>query len=84
MKEFSNTVAKRAYEFFQAADGSVAYEKEEEMKKIIALVLLLSWQLSLASCVGIGYSSRGGWFVWPGGLGLLVLIVVIILLFRRR
>jgi hypothetical protein len=54
------------------------------MKKILALVLLLSGQLALSSCVGVGYSSRGGWFVWPGGLGLLVVIVVIVLLLRRR
>lgn len=54
------------------------------MKKIIALLMLLSLQLASASCVGVGYSSRGGWFVWPGGLGLLLILIVVVLLLRRR
>jgi hypothetical protein len=48
----------------------------------IALTLLIA--LSQASCVGVGYSSRGGWFVWPGGFGLLVIILLIIFFMRRR
>ncbi len=54
------------------------------MKKNFALLILLSAQLATASCVGVGYSSRGGWFVWPGGIGLLVVILIIFLLLRRR
>ena len=38
----------------------------------------------LSGCVAVGYSSGGGWFIWPGGLGLLVVVVVIALLLRRR
>jgi hypothetical protein len=54
------------------------------MKKFFALLMLLSAQLATASCVGVGYSSRGGWFVWPGGIGLLIVIIVVVLLLRRR
>jgi hypothetical protein len=54
------------------------------MKKFLASLLLLSMQLASSSCVGVGYSSRGGWFIWPGGLGLLVVILVVFLLLRRR
>jgi hypothetical protein len=54
------------------------------MKKSLALLLLLSSQLASASCVGVGYSSRGGWFIWPGGLGLIVVIILLVLLLRRR
>ena len=38
----------------------------------------------LSGCVMVGYSSRGGFFVWPGSLGLLILLVVLWLLFRPR
>ncbi|MEP7342540.1 MAG: hypothetical protein ABI977_32735 [Acidobacteriota bacterium] len=54
------------------------------MKRVLALLLLLSAQLASSSCVGVGYSSRGGWFVWPGGVGLLVVIIIVVLLLRRR
>lgn len=45
------------------------------------LLVLVSLQ---TSCVVVGYRSGGGWFVWPGGLGLLLLLVVLALLFLRR
>ncbi|HKP11221.1 MAG TPA: hypothetical protein VJZ91_03895 [Blastocatellia bacterium] len=54
------------------------------MKKVTLIILTLLLTLSSASCVGVGYSSRGGWFVWPGGCGLLVIILLIIFLTRRR
>lgn len=38
----------------------------------------------LSGCVAVGYSSGGGWFIWPGGLGLLVVVLVLWLLLRRR
>ena len=53
------------------------------MNKIFATFTLLL-ALSMSACVGVGYSNRGGWFVWPGGLGLLILIIVAVLLLRRR
>ncbi len=31
-----------------------------------------------------GYSSRGGGFIWPGGLGLLVLVLIVIFFMRGR
>jgi hypothetical protein len=51
--------------------------------KIIALVSVLL--LTQTSCVVAGYSNRGGWFFWPGGLlGLLIIVGVLFLLFKRR
>ena len=38
----------------------------------------------LSGCVVVGASSRGGFFIWPGGLGLLLMIVLVVLLLRRR
>ncbi len=38
----------------------------------------------LSGCVMVGYSSRGGFFVWPGGVGLVLLLLVLWLLLRPR
>jgi hypothetical protein len=40
--------------------------------------------LGLSGCLVAGYSSGGGWFVWPGSLGLLVIVLVVVFLMRRR
>ena len=39
---------------------------------------------ALCGCVVVGASSRGGFFIWPGGLGLVVLILLVVLALRRR
>ena len=48
--------------------------------------LLLTAVLALTqpACVVVGRSSAGGWFLWPGGLGLLVMIALFFWLFGRR
>jgi hypothetical protein len=40
--------------------------------------------LGLSGCLVAGYSSGGGWFVWPGSLGLIVIVLLIVFLLRRR
>ncbi|MEN3330914.1 MAG: hypothetical protein V7641_279 [Blastocatellia bacterium] len=54
------------------------------MKKAILILLMLLLTLSFSSCVAVGYSNRGGWFVWPGSCGLLLIILLIIFFMRRR
>jgi hypothetical protein len=39
--------------------------------------------VSLTGCIVVGYSSRGG-FSLPGGLGLMVLVLLIAFVLRRR
>ena len=39
---------------------------------------------SLNGCLAVGYTSGGGWFIWPGGLGLALLVLLVLLLLRRR
>ena len=39
---------------------------------------------SLTGCLVVGGSSSGGFFIWPGSLGLLVVVVLIFALMRRR
>ena len=59
--------------------------KTFDWKRAMALLLaapLLG--LTCTGCVVAGYSSAGGGFIWPGGLGLLVVILVIVFLLRRR
>ncbi len=38
----------------------------------------------LSGCLVAGVSSSGGAFIWPGGLGLVVVILLVIFLLRRR
>jgi protein-S-isoprenylcysteine O-methyltransferase Ste14 len=50
---------------------------------ILATTLIMAG--TLAGCVAVGYSSRGGWFFWLRGFGLLfILILLVFLLWRRR
>jgi hypothetical protein len=38
---------------------------------------------SLCGCLVAGYSSRGGWWIWPGSLVLTLVLVLAWLLTRR-
>jgi hypothetical protein len=49
------------------------------------LPLAVSWMvLGLSGCLVVGYSSRGGAFIWPGGLGFLVLLAILYFFLRGR
>ena len=50
----------------------------------VLLTLLSCGMLSLTCCVIAGVSSGGGFFIWPGSLGLLVLILIAVFVLRRR
>ena len=57
------------------------------MKALRAMVLLVSGLgacSALSGCVMVGYSSGGGFFIWPGSIGLLVLLGILWLIFSRR
>ncbi len=51
------------------------------MKRIVLLAITLA--MTQNACIAVGYSSRGGWFLWPGGLGLIVVVLLLIFLLRR-
>ena len=40
--------------------------------------------LTLSGCLVAGYSSRGGGFIWPGGFGLVILVLLLIFFLRGR
>ena len=50
-----------------------------------ALILASSLTLctTLTGCLVAGYSSSGGWFLWPGSISLLIVILLLIWLMRR-
>ena len=52
--------------------------------KAAALFAASAATVGLSGCLVAGYSSGGGWFVWPGSLGLLVLVLLIVFLIKRR
>ena len=50
------------------------------------LTLLVFSTVFTQSCIVVGgYSSTDGWFIWPGGLMIsLLVLIMLFLLFRRR
>jgi uncharacterized integral membrane protein len=46
--------------------------------------MALAFCVQLTGCVVVGGSSNGHWFIWPGGLGLLLMILLLVFLLRRR
>lgn len=52
------------------------------MKRLSVLTLTLG--LSQTACVVGGYSSDGGFFLWPGSIVVTILLVLLFLFLRRR
>lgn len=52
------------------------------MRRIAVPALLLA--LSQNACVVGGYSSEGGFFLWPGSILITVVLVLLFLFMRRR
>jgi len=47
-------------------------------------VLALALALSQTACVAGGYSSEGGFFLWPGSIVVTIVLVLLFLFMRRR
>ena len=52
--------------------------------RVLGVFMLGALATGLSGCVAVGYSSGGGWFIWPGGLGLLLIVLLIAFVLRRR
>ncbi len=48
---------------------------------ILAATLILC--TTLTGCLVFGYTSSGGWFIWPGSITLLIVIFLVVWLLRR-
>ncbi len=62
----------------------MALKQLPTFRRLALLAATLLATFNLTGCVVVGASSRGGFFIWPGGLGLVVVIVIVALLLRRR
>jgi hypothetical protein len=54
------------------------------MKRFAVAMFGLLAACSMTGCIVVGHSTRGGWFVWPGGLGLVVVVLIALFLLRGR
>lgn len=52
------------------------------LASLLAAAPLLA--LTLSGCLVAGVSSRGGGFIWPGGLGLLFMLAILFFFLRGR
>ena len=46
-------------------------------RKLSLLFVLLAAVVLESACMAVGYSNRGGWFIWPGGLGLVIILLLL-------
>ena len=54
------------------------------LQSVAVLLAGLAACSMLSGCLIAGFSSSGAGFVWPGGLGLLVLLGLLLWLFSRQ
>ena len=53
------------------------------MKRLVGVIGLLATTQTGCIVVG-GFSNTGGWFFWPGGLGLLLVGIVLFFVYARH
>lgn len=73
-----------AFRMERSAKAKVAIHLFGLSRGRLLAIAALALSSGLEGCVVVGASSRGGFFVWPGGLGLLVLLLAVVFLLRRR
>jgi len=54
------------------------------VRTTLILVATLFLSPALTGCLVAGYSSGGGWFVWPGSIVITLLLVLFFFLQRGR
>ena len=52
--------------------------------RVLLSVTGLVGATALSGCLVAGYSSTGGGFIWPGGLGVIVLLALLFFFLRGR
>ena len=60
--------------------------KASRISRHLVLALLgLCSLVPLSGCLMVGgYSSRGGWFIWPGSFGFLIVLLLLFFFLRGR
>ena len=54
------------------------------IERLTLLLATLLASTALIGCIVAGASSSSGWFIWPGGLGLVVIVLLAIFFLRGR
>lgn len=54
------------------------------MRRVMLMVLCAAAATGLSGCLVAGYSTQGGGFIWPGGLGFVVVLLLLFFLLRGR
>ena len=54
------------------------------MKRLLILAAAFLASTTLTGCIVIGASSRHGFFFFPRGIGLLIMILIIVAISRNR
>ena len=55
-----------------------------KLKRLFIVLIGSGTTVGLSGCLVIGRSSSGRWFIWPGSLGFLLVILILFILMRRR
>lgn len=58
--------------------------RASNLRMISVGVIGLLASAMLTGCIMVGHSSGGGWFIWPGGLGLVLMVLLVLFIARRR
>ncbi len=54
-------------------------------RPLLLALLSLGAVMPLTGCLMVGgYSSGGGWFIWPGSFGFLIILLLLFFFLRRR
>lgn len=64
--------------------SKISKQARHRLNAFLFLPITLLACSALTGCIVAGASSTGGWFIWPGGLGLVVIVLLAIFLLRGR
>jgi hypothetical protein len=59
-------------------------KQRSAVRSLMALAVVLLSTVPLTGCLVMGYSSGGGFFIWPGSLALLVVLALLYFFLRGR
>ncbi len=59
----------------------------KSLSKVVRAALVLASTLilctTLTGCLVFGYTSSGGWFIWPGSISIILALLLLVWLMRR-
>ncbi|HEV2619700.1 MAG TPA: hypothetical protein VGU23_07145 [Acidobacteriaceae bacterium] len=54
-----------------------------QVKRVGVVVAVLALCVPLNGCLVVGYSSGGGWWMWPGSIVITLVLLLLFLMSRR-